>query len=260
MRTAYTVLFTLTGWPLVLVITGSALLLSVIVIRSLIDRFRQSTLGALIAALRRVIRSGEIDRWIDEPRSVSGLDSILIPRIARDFPTLNIDEMKNVAKRLLRATLESLESGKIKDLVNASETYRSKLRQMISDREEREIETTYENVIVHRVVISDYKKSAGSCRISFQIPFRAAYKEINREGAVIAGTDEHDSQLRCTMTMVYVQDIDQLPSGEQTAVTTNCPNCGAPLTELGSSSCRYCGSPVEPIHIRVWQFDDFLQD
>ncbi len=260
MFSTYKVLLALTGWSLALVIIGVIVIVLGVVARAMILRFRQSTLATLWGALRQAINSGELDRWIDEPRSVSGLDSILAPRIARDFPSLNLDEMKNIAQRLLRATLKSLENRKIEELENASETYKTKLKQLLHDKETLGIDISYGNIVIHRVVISDYQKRAGQCRISFQLPFRARYKEIDSKGKLLAGTDEHDSQLRFTMTMVYVQDIHQLPSGEQTAVTTNCPNCGAPLTELGSTSCQYCGSPTEPINIRVWQFDDFIQD
>ena len=34
----------------------------------------------------------------------------------------------------------------------------------------------------------------------------------------------------------------------------NCPNCGAPLTHIGSKNCRYCGTPIVEYNIKVWTF------
>ena len=34
----------------------------------------------------------------------------------------------------------------------------------------------------------------------------------------------------------------------------NCPNCGAPLTHIGSNNCRYCGTPIVEYNIKVWTF------
>ena len=33
----------------------------------------------------------------------------------------------------------------------------------------------------------------------------------------------------------------------------NCPNCGAPVTDLGERVCPYCGGAVEPVNVRVWE-------
>ena len=59
-------------------------------------------------------------------------------------------------------------------------------------------------------------------------------------------------QNRYNMELVYVQDMTK--AGDYaTAVVATCPNCGAPITRLGSKFCEYCGTGVTPIDIRVWK-------
>ena len=43
-------------------------------------------------------------------------------------------------------------------------------------------------------------------------------------------------------------------AGVSNKSTTNCPNCGAPLTHIGSKNCRYCGTPIVEYNIKVWTF------
>ena len=39
-----------------------------------------------------------------------------------------------------------------------------------------------------------------------------------------------------------------------------CPNCGAPIKNLGAKSCEYCGSAVEVINSRVWSLEHIKED
>ena len=53
------------------------------------------------------------------------------------------------------------------------------------------------------------------------------------------------------MELMYVQDAEKLAPGA-TAYVVVCPQCGAPITSLGSKHCAYCGSAIEPVNSRVW--------
>ena len=54
------------------------------------------------------------------------------------------------------------------------------------------------------------------------------------------------------MELVYIQDLSKV-GDYATALGATCPNCGAPITRLGSKFCEYCGTGVIPIDIRVWK-------
>ena len=34
-----------------------------------------------------------------------------------------------------------------------------------------------------------------------------------------------------------------------------CPNCGAPIKNLGQKFCLYCGTGVVEVNARVWKFN-----
>ena len=36
----------------------------------------------------------------------------------------------------------------------------------------------------------------------------------------------------------------------------NCPNCGAPISTLGSKVCEYCGTPIVELNIYAWTFSN----
>lgn len=46
-------------------------------------------------------------------------------------------------------------------------------------------------------------------------------------------------------------------AGIGSAVGTTCPNCGAPVKNLGAKKCEYCGSYIEPVNIKVWKLQNF---
>lgn len=217
---------------------------------------RRSALGALLRALQTQIQSGERDLQLQEPKSLRGMDSLLGPRIAKDFPTLNLDRMKSAANSILRQTLASLNQGKLQKLDLADIMYKDQLSAEIESNARAGIDVTFEEITLHKTVISDYQKRDGLCRIRFQIAYEANYTE-EQDGKLIAGSAEVPTQLRATLSLIYIQDLSKCDSKYQTAFTANCPNCGAPLEELGASKCVYCGSPLDPVHLRVWRFNDY---
>ena len=50
-------------------------------------------------------------------------------------------------------------------------------------------------------------------------------------------------------------EVGALALGGETAVGVTCPNCGAPVTRLGSKFCEYCGSGLREISVRVWSIN-----
>ncbi|MCD8025431.1 MAG: zinc-ribbon domain-containing protein, partial [Clostridiales bacterium] len=43
------------------------------------------------------------------------------------------------------------------------------------------------------------------------------------------------------------------------SVGVNCPNCGAPIKNLGKKFCEYCGTAVTEVNIRAWKFDSITE-
>ena len=78
-------------------------LLAFFLIRSLVRLFqemRNSVPSQLLRELTQDVESGEFMRRAQEPVSLSGMERIYGPMIQRDFPELNLEELKKRAERL----------------------------------------------------------------------------------------------------------------------------------------------------------------
>lgn len=248
--------------PGVLIFGGVALLVLVLVlvavrsIRLMLRRISQSVPAMLMNELKKDIESGDYARRMQEPVSLSGMDRIYGPQIKADFPELNLDELKTRAERLARTTLLAIHMEDPSLLSESAELYSAQVRHHIDNLQSLSQKERYEEITIHRSVISDYRKDAGTCRIRFQIAVGARYRKLAEDGRILAGQDGV-TQFKAELEALYVQDRDQLRSQSIEALAFNCPNCGAPVPALGEKTCDYCGAAIEPLNIRVWTFSGF---
>ena len=56
-------------------------------------------------------------------------------------------------------------------------------------------------------------------------------------------------QDRMQSEFIYIIDADQV---QGKAIGLNCPNCGAPIKNLGNKHCEFCDTKVVDIVKRVW--------
>lgn len=96
----------------------------------------------------------------------------------------------------------------------------------------------YVSIRIHRTAIKDYIKKSGTCVVVFQSGVQ-----------YLTGTAK--VQARYNTHMMYVQDAAEY--GYVNGYSTECPHCGAAITDLGRKFCDYCGSEVVPINIHVWE-------
>lgn len=104
----------------------------------------------------------------------------------------------------------------------------------------RELERRFggrESFRVHNVVISGYKRSLYEKTVVLQAALQ--YRE---NGAV--------AQKRYVLLYAYLVEKNG------TVLTSNCPNCGAPISDSTARVCEYCGSLlVNPLG-GEWKFTD----
>lgn len=96
------------------------------------------------------------------------------------------------------------------------------------------------NPHIHQTEIRDYRKKSGTCYVIFQSSVEY-YKE-NRK-----------IQSRFNTIMAYIQDAAK--TGYEQSYSVKCPNCGAPITQLGHKVCEYCGSAIAEVNMRIWTLD-----
>ena len=226
------------------------------VARNFMQQLRSSAAATLLDAVRQDVASGDFARRLQQPKSLSGMDAVYGPQVARDFPELNLDELKKRAERLAYTTLEAISSENFDILSERSELYNARLTsylaglQSVGDREQ------FSDIEIQRIVLADYQKKAGTCRLGFELAIAAVYSRIGPDGRVVAGS-QGAMPFKGTIDALYIQDPSLVGKPELMALAYNCPNCGAPVDTIGSRQCRYCASPIEPLNIRVWTFSDF---
>lgn len=183
--------------------------------------------------------------YSETPKSVSSMDSVIIPKIHNDFPHLDVNELKEMAETTVNLYYESLSKKKVLRINHASDTLLSNLSSKIEELKNSNI--TYSNIKFHRTVINSYTNKKGHCLITFQSSLEYISKSPKSTTKI---------QDRVNIDLIYVYDETTTTSS---AVSLNCPNCGAPVKDLGTKSCSYCGTGLVEFTKKTWKVNDIYQ-
>lgn len=196
------------------------------------------------------------------PVSVSGMTRILEPQIQKDFEEFNWVQFKNKAEETLRLSLLAISTQSVQGMqkmaeeAELSEALREQLKGSILNNEASGIREVYDRIRVHQTEIAKYEKKNGRCIITLQSAVEHIhYKE--KDGKLLAGRKDLLEQTKYNIELMYIQD-ENMANGNH-GVGLNCPNCGAPITTLGTKRCEYCGSEVVPINMQVWSLQHFYE-
>ena len=178
------------------------------------------------------------------------MDKIYLPQIIKDFPHLNIDEMKKIAENSILLCLQSIENKKLIPMGMTSEKITNFTNSRIADLKNGET-INYDSIKFHRTVVNQYIKTPGMCSIIFQSSVEYLYRKNNAEYKKI--------QDRIRTEFIYIID-DSKVSKNQSGISLNCPNCGAPIKDLGVKVCSYCGTGVIDLVKHTWILNDISQN
>lgn len=209
------------------------------------ELFGTSDLGEISKSMR--------EQTANTPKSVYGATSLMLPRITKDFPDFNYDEMKHMADNTITNYLMAVNSNKT-SIQNVSSELNEQLRNHVEMLQERGLREHFEDITIHRTEICDYRKIQGRCVIKFQSAVGCFHYITDDLGAVQEGSKEYHYQTRFTLSLEYIQNQDIIDDTAETGLGLHCPNCGAPISTLGHKNCEYCGSPITEFNIRVWKF------
>lgn len=192
------------------------------------------------------------------PKSVSAMTSVCLPRIKKDFPEFSYDEMKAKANNVITSYLLGLASLDASKLTEGNSELKNKLENQIQIWKSKDKKPHYDSIKIHRTEISSYTKRAGRCIVTFQASVQYHQYVTDHEGHIVSGSEEKLFQSKYDADLVYIQDrsiVEDKHLGND-ALGVNCPNCGAPITNLGAKFCEFCGTGIVEINIHAWQFDD----
>lgn len=187
------------------------------------------------------------------PRSVSNMSGVYLPKIQKDFPEFHYDEMRERAKNVLTSYLFSIDGSDPSKLSEGNDELKNALIMHLQLLNDRHYEEHYERMKIHKCEISDYVKKDGRCTITFQAAIQYYYY-ITQGGDIKTGRKDQLKQSKYELELVYIQDRDFIKETGNSALGITCPNCAAPISNLGAKHCIYCGSPIVEFNIHAWSF------
>lgn len=171
------------------------------------------------------------------PRSLSSMESVLLPQVLRDFPEYN---SSLIAERVRRDAKTYYESGIAKQVLYTEEVSNS-FKQSFAASLPSGVK---KDVRIHRVALHAYD-TRGRDRI---LTYQAAAQYI----------DTADAVRQKRLVLKYLAAFTNDPETE--IKTFNCPNCGAPLPIIGSKNCRYCGTALKTPPGLGWLLIEAFED
>lgn len=199
------------------------------------------------------------EEYTSTPKSVSAMTSLYLPKIKREFPEFQYDEMKVRAENVLTSYLMAISAGNPVLLKEGSRELKDKLEMHIEQLKGRGEKETFESIRLHRTEIADYKKRNGRCTITFQTSLQYKYMSMKEGGKLSGGNPGLLKQTRYNTELVYIQDRNLVEDERDLSLGVNCPNCGAPVSGLGRKVCEYCGTPVVELNIYAWTFHNVYE-
>ena len=176
------------------------------------------------------------------PKSVAGMTSLYLPKIKKDFPEFQYDEMKVRAENALTSYLLAISSMNPSFLKEGGQELRDHLSMKLAMLREEEL--------------ANYRKRNGRCIVTFQSSLQSFYTKTDRSGKLLAGNAQLYTQTKYNVDVIYIQDRELVEKETDLSLGLNCPNCGAPISTLGSKVCEYCGTPIVELNIYAWTFSN----
>ena len=191
-------------------------------------------------------------------KSISGLTSMLEPRIIKDFPEFNKDLLFSLNEKNLRKILNGIESKDITQIESDPDLIyiQPQIKARIEDMESNKIDEKFDNIEFNRSAISSYTKDNGKATIKVSTSVGYYYNSNRKDKKVYSDIKK---QTRYVSEYIYVFDESRIDS-KKIATSIHCKNCGAPIINLGNSYCEYCMTPVERINLRAWKMSSYKED
>ncbi len=251
-------------WALLIsVIALIVLILAVVfVVRHFVKKIDRSVGGSVSALLREIKKTdksgtgfqAQAEELARTPKSVSSMTRIFQPQIQKDFPEFSLNQFRTMVNNHLPRALEAITNESTENLGECSREWKNQIENRISENRRQGIKEVYRDIEIHQTEISNYVKKSGTCVITFQSAV-GHYHYGKQSGKIIFGDEKLKEQTKYNVEVVYIQDETLTEQGGMTGNT--CPNCGAPITNLGAKTCEYCGLGVQEINLRVWKIQRF---
>ncbi len=182
------------------------------------------------------------------PKSFSSMEDVYLKQMKRDFPEVNLSELKSKSEACILDLFHSVENKDTSKLKKYSSKVISYAEKMIEDSKGKEV--SYDNIKFHKTALTNYKHDSTGGTVTITSSLQYNYK--------IGDKLPKKTQDRIRVESVYVLDKEKY--GENTkSVGVNCPNCGAPVKSLGAKKCNHCGTALGILVSNAWIVDNIIQ-
>ncbi len=174
-------------------------------------------------------------------KSISSMESIYLDKIDKDFPDMNLNELKSKAEANIINVLDTIEAKNMDKLKNKNEKVVEFTQNKIDDLKDEKV--TIDDIKIHKTLLSKYEVSGAIATIEISSSLEYFYKKGKDVG--------HKVQTRFKTEFIYIIDVSKLHNNVK-GLGLNCPNCGAPVKSLGHKHCDYCNTGIVEIVKKVW--------
>lgn len=187
-------------------------------------------------------------------RSISGMTNLLLPRIRKDFPDFNEQELFNKTEAGLRKIFTAIENKTTEEIEDLN-LLKESLKQVIDDYKNDNVEVRFTDATFHKYSIYHYAKDNGVATITISVAL-AYYYTKRKDDKIIENFTDYKRQTTYRCNFIYVYDINKVKDSEK-VLAVNCPNCGAVIKALGHKQCEYCGAGIQEINLRSWEMSSY---
>lgn len=224
--------------------------------KNAVESFSREAFGT--ADIRKGLRQVE-QEYASTPKSISAMTSLYLPKIKKDFPEFQYDEMKVRAENALTSYLLAVDHMNVGGLKEGNQELKDKLEMRLEMLKAAGKREHYRSIKLHRTEISDYKKRNGRCIITFQSSIQYYHTLEDENGKILEGSNEMLFQSKYNTDVIYIQDRNVVEDERDLSLGLNCPNCGAPVSGTGNKVCEYCGTPIVELNIYAWTFSNITE-
>lgn len=178
------------------------------------------------------IRKGDAEAQAT-PRSLSNVDRIVIPQILRRFPEYDNELMVRRAVMDGDSYLKSLLSGV--SSFTEKDGVRSFLEMIEETAEKAKNTVNWTDPRVHSAAVSKFEDNGDLCYVTYQVSY-----QYSVEG--------YTYQRKLAVKYIAAES----PDYEKKIQVYKCPNCGAPVSQIGQKVCRYCGIALKTAAPLSW--------
>ena len=170
------------------------------------------------------------------------LDGVQISAIRQDDNSFDADLFKKWSRNIF-IYLQLAKEEELKQIKSSiSDTFYGRRIQMLKDFKRDNLELRREDLFIEEIKILDYSKWMDKAQIKVFIKARLKEYIINKESQEVIKGNNRKSNERGFILTFQKKDAEQ-----QVGFVTNCPSCGASISDTEFGTCQYCGSLVNPI-------------